>query len=421
MACKTKPGLFYIYLVITTLIFCKGFAAEVPDKNPSPEKAPKVFLDGYFDLDYIRTEIPFVNYVRDRKDADIHIISTLQQTGAGGIEYTLRFSGQKDFKNLDDEFVYISNRSDSDDERREGLARTLKMGLIRYIAKTPLAKHVSISFNREVAQEPLADKWKHWVFRLVFRTYLSGEASYHNRYFSGSFSADRVTPTWKLNFSINGSINRSDYEIDGETYIDKQENRSFYGSVVKSISDHWSYGVTSRAFSSTYENNTFSIRIGPAVEYDIFPYSESTRKLLVFNYSVAYRYDRYREETIYDKMQDGLLNHSLNISYVQKTKWGSFHTTLEGSQYFRDLGKNRAELYGSIEIRIIKGLSFDMWGSYSIIHDQLSIEKGDATAEEILLRQRQLATTYNYYVSIGFSYSFGSIYNNIVNPRFRCR
>jgi hypothetical protein len=120
-------------------------------------------------------------------------------------------------------------------------------------------------------------------------------------------------------------------------------------------------------------------------------------------------------------MQDSLLNHSLIISYVQKTKWGSFRSTLEGLQYFFDLSKNRIEFFGSIEVRITKGLSFNIWGSYSIIHDQLSIEKGGATVEEILLRQRRLATTYDYYVSIGFSFSFGSIYNNIVNPRFRNR
>ncbi|MDZ7341730.1 MAG: hypothetical protein ONB27_10280 [candidate division KSB1 bacterium] len=41
-----------------------------------------------------------------------------------------------------------------------------------------------------------------------------------------------------------------------------------------------------------------------------------------------------------------------------------------------------------------------------------------ATLEEVLLRQRQLETSYNYWTSIGLSYTFGSIYNNIVNPRF---
>jgi hypothetical protein len=35
-----------------------------------------------------------------------------------------------------------------------------------------------------------------------------------------------------------------------------------------------------------------------------------------------------------------------------------------------------------------------------------------------LLRRKQLETSYNYYAYVGISYSFGSIFNNAVNPRF---
>jgi len=34
------------------------------------------------------------------------------------------------------------------------------------------------------------------------------------------------------------------------------------------------------------------------------------------------------------------------------------------------------------------------------------------------VRQRQLRTSYRYYLAVGISYTFGSIYNNVVNPRF---
>ena len=48
-----------------------------------------------------------------------------------------------------------------------------------------------------------------------------------------------------------------------------------------------------------------------------------------------------------------------------------------------------------------------------------SLRRGDATTEEILVRQRELATGYQYEIGFGISYSFGSIFNNVVNPRFR--
>jgi hypothetical protein len=49
----------------------------------------------------------------------------------------------------------------------------------------------------------------------------------------------------------------------------------------------------------------------------------------------------------------------------------------------------------------------------------LSLRRGDASNEEILVRQRELATGYEYEFGFGISYTFGSIFNNVVNPRFR--
>ena len=63
-------------------------------------------------------------------------------------------------------------------------------------------------------------------------------------------------------------------------------------------------------------------------------------------------------------------------------------------------------------------MNFNIDGSGARIHDQLALPKGGATLEEILLQRRQLATTYNYYVSVGLSFSFGSTNSNVVNPRF---
>jgi hypothetical protein len=57
-------------------------------------------------------------------------------------------------------------------------------------------------------------------------------------------------------------------------------------------------------------------------------------------------------------------------------------------------------------------------GSVSRIHDQLYLRAGEATDEEILLRRRQLATSYRYRFSAGVSYTFGSMFNNVVNTRF---
>ena len=59
-----------------------------------------------------------------------------------------------------------------------------------------------------------------------------------------------------------------------------------------------------------------------------------------------------------------------------------------------------------------------MNGEIAYINDQLNLRKGDLTEAERLLRLKEQATNYSIGGSIGLSYTFGSIYNNVVNPRF---
>jgi len=48
----------------------------------------------------------------------------------------------------------------------------------------------------------------------------------------------------------------------------------------------------------------------------------------------------------------------------------------------------------------------------------MALPRGGASLEEVLLQRRELQTQYSYWGNVGVSYSFGSIYNNVVNSRF---
>ncbi len=101
--------------------------------------ALKVFVDcNDCDKDFIREEIKFINYVRDPKEAQLHILITEQLTGSGGEEYSLFFIGQKKFSNMQDTLKFYTNVDDTDDIIRKKLLQMLKIGLMRYVAKTPL-------------------------------------------------------------------------------------------------------------------------------------------------------------------------------------------------------------------------------------------------------------------------------------------
>lgn len=49
---------------------------------------------------------------------------------------------------------------------------------------------------------------------------------------------------------------------------------------------------------------------------------------------------------------------------------------------------------------------------------QLALPERDALVEEILLELRRLTTSYDVRLQMGFNFRFGSIYSNVVNPRF---
>jgi len=381
--------------------------------------AIRVFLDcDSCDVNYITKEIPFVNFVRDRQEADVHILITTQQTGSGGQEQTISFIGLEKYANLQDTLTCVSLPIDTADEMRRGLVRVLKLGLVPFVYKTPIAGKITVGFTEEVNPTAVEDKWDSWVFNTGISGSINGEKSYHSYSLNGSLSANRVTLASKLRLGASGNFDQSDFDIGGETISSYSDSKNARGLYVKSLSEHWSVGGWTSVSSTTYSNTALSFNLAPAIEYSVFPYSESTRRLLLVLYRVGYDYRKYREETIYEKTQEGLWSGVLSTSLEIKEQWGTAGATLEGSHYFHDLSKYRIELFGNVNINLFGGFSISLMGGFSTIHDQLGLPRGGATLDEILLRRKELETDYSFYASIGFGYTFGSVFSNVVNPRF---
>jgi len=387
--------LIYFCTLLLSICFIsipKVYSQEIESDTTALRKyAVKVFLDMPYQ-DYIKTEITFVNYVRDRNQAQVHIMSTTQRTGSGGKEYTIMLFGQQDYANMSDTLKFTSKPMDTEDVIREGIIRTLKIGLMRYVAKTPLADNISTHYEEELEPTEVVDRWNYWVFNCRLSTSLNGETSMDSCSFYGSLSADRVTPDLKINLSIGANYYKSNFRIEDDILTSILRSQNFNGLVVKSLGEHFSLGMYGSAYSSTYTNTKFSIFAAPAIEYNIFPYSESTRREFSILYKVGNENVHYNEETIYNKTYENLIKESLSLSYEIKEKWRSVSTTLEGSHYFHDFSKNNLRLYSNLSLNLFEGFSLDLFGSVSMIHDQLSLPKESATQEEILLRRRELET-----------------------------
>jgi len=368
--------------------------------------------------DFIRQEIPYINYVRDIKDAQVYLISSKQRTGSGGEEFTFYLVGQHEFEGMKDTLKFVSSPDNTEDQIRKLKVNTLKQGLMRYVQTTPLAKHIKISFDQPMSEKVTTDNWDSWVFRTSVNGFLNGQKTYNSNQVFGSVSASRITSDWKMDFGVDYSYNLDRFEIGEEVIKSVNQSKSFETLIVRSLGEHWSAGGTTKVRSSSFNNYKLKISAMPGIEYDLFPYSESTRRQLRLLYSAGYIYQSYMDTTIYDKLEEHLWGHSLSAAYQVVQKWGSIDLTMNWFNYLHDFSKNNLSLSGSMNIRIAKGLNFNFGGGASLIHDQLALVKGGASTEEILLRRKELATAYQYFTYFGLSYTFGSIYNNVVNPRF---
>jgi hypothetical protein len=403
------------------LVLAAAAAAQIPPPKPAgppPPPLPRIFIDWPgADIDFLRGEIPFVEFVSSLEEAQVRVLVTPQGT-PGKETFSIEFAGRKEFQGETNTLTYSPGPGEKPEDVKRGLAGLVKIGLLRYAGKTPVAKDLSIRFLDQAKPTSVIDKWNFWVFSLSAETFLMGETQYKDSMYYGSFSASRVTPELKIRTSVYGNVQKMWFDLGDEIYESSSEGYGFSGLVVKSLSQHWSAGAFLSVESSTYANLKTAVSIAPAVEFNFFPYSESTKKQFRVLYRIGYTGARYHEETVYFKTSESLLQESLAWAYEVKRPWGTISLELEGSHFFHDFSKNRVELGAEVEVRIWKGLSFELDGNYTRIRDQIALRRGGASYEEVLLRQRQLATGYDYYFSFGLNFSFGSTRSNVVNPRF---
>jgi len=404
--------------------------AQQPTPNPAATDSAtstvrvRVFLDCNFcDFDFMRTEINFVDYVRDRQDAQVHILVTNQPTGGGGNEFTLHFIGQKDVARVADTLKYVSPPSASPDDLRRGLARIIRLGLVRYYAHLGQSGRFDVTYTAPTgdygSKAATRDRWNLWVFRMNATGYGNGEKSSSFVSLNGSVNASRTTEMWKTSLTSYGNYNQSRFILsDGSKFNSYSHGYGFTDLIVKSLGQRWSAGQRGSWTSSTFLNQKRAIRFAPTVEYDFFPYSQSTRRVLTLQYSPGINFFRYQDTTIFDKVSEVRADQTLTASIDVKQRWGSISSSLEGAAYLDDFTKKHLVFFNALDLRLFKGFSFFSFGQVSLLRDQLYLPRGNLSDEERLLRRRQLETSYSYSLQAGFSYSFGSIFNNIVNPRF---
>lgn len=388
-------------------------------EEDAQKKALKVFAEGGISLDYMKREIRFVNYVRDPRMADVYILITSQSTGSGGTEYLISYQGQNNYKGIDDTLKFIRNRTDTYEIYRRGLIKVIKQGLVRYVATTPTISEISFLYKpsaREIIPE--IDKWKKWVFSIGFDAELDVEQYEKGYDFGINLSASKIAEKWKFTSYFSYDYDENRFEHEGRTIKDIRRRLHARSMLARKLGDHWAIGIKGNIETDVRYNNKLSVELSPTIEYNLYPYSEFSRRQFPIRIGISLNHNDYYEETIYDKTSEFLSKMYISAANVIQGKWGDVINVISGSFYIQDFSKNNFEWVNIFDFRLFKGFSINALTVVNIIHNQIYLKKGDLTVEEVLLKRTQLETRYSYFISIGFSYSFGSKYQNIVNPRF---
>jgi len=387
----------------------------------------RVFLDcptGGCDRNYFINELPFALWTQDRLDADVHLLVTRITTGAGGGEYTMTLIGQRRFSARTDTLVTFLPPNTTDEMRRRELGRVAKIGLAPLALRLPGADRFSLSYtapDSEAAIPPMsdfADPWNFWVYRVRLNGTGNSESRSSSYEVNGSVNASRVTEGWKISF--NG---QNEYRANRFKLSDSTERRFILRSVdasarvVRSLSDHWSVGARIAGGLSEFRNQDLYDQADVSAEWNYFPWTQATSRQLTALVAVGTRYFDYAETTIFGRDQERRSVARAIVAGETRQMWGTIDGSVRYTKFLHDPNVYSASFTGRTTFRLTRGLSLELRGEAAKVNDQLFLARGDASDDQVLTRQRALATAFRLSGNVGITFTFGSIYNTIVNPR----
>lgn len=397
--------------------------AQSPDRNGRL----RVFLDcpsGGCDRNFLITSMPFALWTQDRLDADVHLLITRIGTGAGGNEYTVGLIGRGIFDGRADTLVTFVPPNSTDDMNRRELARIVRIGLLPFAIRTGDAERFAVQYTAPTDEQAasalldVADPWDFWVFRARANGSGNAESLSSNYQLSGSFNASRVTEDWKLSFNVYDEYRANFFTLsDGSTrnYILRSADLS--SRIVRSVSEHWSVGTRLSGGMSEFRNQDASGGLDVSAEYNVFPWRDATSRQLIALVALGGRFYDYTEITIFERESEIRPVARAIIAGESRLQWGTLDGSLRYTQFLHDTQRFNVSFNGRAQLRLTRGLSLEIRGDAAKVNDQLYLPRGEASDDEVLTRQRALATAYRLGGSVGLSFTFGSIYNTIVNPR----
>ncbi len=404
--------------LIGCVIFLFALHSNAQDSQPDELK---VMIDCRgCDESYMQQNSLFLTHVRDQSLADVYLLINRTWSPSSEI-YKMEYYGKGEFEGMDYTYSADFSRTLTFNETRKGLLQEVLKGLIPYILKTNLTDKFEIVVaeeSEETENNIQKDPWNNWVFEIQGELRLRDQDTREELNYELGFEGDKVSQNWRVR--IDGFFRRRILNIDqddGSEFTSVREYKYFGSSVVKSLGDHWSVGLFSNIENNNVDNFLLRLNVSPAVEYSLFDYREVLTREITFAYKIGYNYQKYLETTIFDVDEDRFPSQSFSVNVRFRRDWGYIFSSVAVRNFLNDFSKNRISIDNRASVRIFKGLFASINADFDMIRDQINLQLGDASLEDIILQQRAIATNYRLNVGVGLSYTFGSIYNNILNTR----
>ena len=376
----------------------------------------KAYLDCRCDQNYLKQQTSFLEHVRDQNLADIEIFIIDIRNPTGTRTFEIKVDGNNEYQEISSSTLVSGYANDTSSTLRDKLLNKLKLALIPFLDKASYNIKVDVDSNFDDLTVN-DDNWKNWVFELSGSYNDDKEESRKTNRYELEFEIDKLTPEWRIGMEIKRNESNGKFFSNDKVYTSNRKTTSISGRVVRSISDHFSAGIFSSAYQNTYENIDFNRYIAPAIEYSFYPYKDVLSKEITLAYRIGIGKRNYIEKTIYGYEKQKLSSQTLSLNIRFRQKWGNISSYLNATQFLNDGTKKRFSLRSDLDLRVFQGLAVRFSGNVNLIREQYSLAAVSTSIEELLLQQRQIATDYRTNFSVGLSYTFGSIYNSVINTR----
>ncbi len=389
----------------------------------------RVFLDCRGDSDlgceqqFFVLDLPYVTWTRDRLFADVQFLVTTIETGSGSFQYTVNALGRGRFAGRADTSVVSTIPNEAEDPIRRKLSRAFALLLVPYVRTTSAVARLKVVYDAPIgaaqaSPQSVKDRWNFFIMELQANGFLQTESRQTFANYFADVRLRRITEASALRFGFNQSARYNKFQIDDSTMITNTVRQgTAFVRAVKSMSPRLSLGVISNVGYSEFTNTKAVFRLAPVIEYNLFPWKQATSRQLAISYGIGPRYFRWTEPTIFGRSSEWRTQQEVVIGSDVRQSWGSVNLTTRYASFLPDVKKWNLSVNGQTNLNLVKGLQFNIGGGATLIRDQIFLAARNRTPEQILTQQRALASNYDVFVFVGLSYSFGSIYNSVVNPR----